>query len=156
MRVFLTYQFAGVLLPELVKSLVLLQLNSPTILHVAGIVPMLMVLLDIIDKFNKLAPGLAKEDSEDLAWPGVWGMLKKTCDSCIESLYHYLFFTETCQEFVFYKPHQCYASVAGSLEKSSSKAGEDVAVIRKADLENHNKDGGLWITIHGKVHAPIS
>ena len=25
-------------------------------------------------------------------------------------------------------------------------------MIRKADLENHNKDGGLWMVIHGKVY----
>lgn len=25
-------------------------------------------------------------------------------------------------------------------------------MIRKADLENHNKDGGLWVVIHGKVY----
>ena len=29
---------------------------------------------------------------------------------------------------------------------------EDVPQIRKADLENHNKDGGLWVVIHGKVY----
>ena len=25
-------------------------------------------------------------------------------------------------------------------------------MIRKADLENHNKDGGLWVIIHGGVY----
>ena len=25
-------------------------------------------------------------------------------------------------------------------------------MIRKADLENHNKDGGLWVVIHGRVY----
>lgn len=25
-------------------------------------------------------------------------------------------------------------------------------MIRKADLENHNKDGGSWVVIHGKVY----
>jgi hypothetical protein len=29
---------------------------------------------------------------------------------------------------------------------------EDVQMIRKTDLENHNKDGGLWVVIHGKVY----
>ena len=28
--------------------------------------------LDMLDKYNKLASGLAKDDKEDLAWPGVW------------------------------------------------------------------------------------
>ncbi len=31
-------------------------------------------------------------------------------------------------------------------------SSEDVTLIRKADLENHNKDGGMWTVIHGKVY----
>ena len=38
------------------------------------------------------------------------------------------------------------------MNKYHQKAQEDVHIIRKADLENHNKDGGLWIVIHGKVY----
>jgi E3 ubiquitin-protein ligase HERC2 len=29
---------------------------------------------------------------------------------------------------------------------------DDVPLIRKEDLENHNKEGGLWIVIHGCVY----
>lgn len=29
---------------------------------------------------------------------------------------------------------------------------EEVTLIRKADLENHNKDGGFWTVIDGKVY----
>ena len=32
------------------------------------------------------------------------------------------------------------------------KPVEEVTLIRKADLENHNKDGGMWVVIHGKVY----
>lgn len=35
---------------------------------------------------------------------------------------------------------------------SSSKHIEELPVIRKSDLENHNKDGGMWIVIKGKVY----
>ena len=28
----------------------------------------------------------------------------------------------------------------------------EVPMIRKADLENHNKDGGQWIVVHGHVY----
>uniref|UniRef100_A0A672Q5U6 E3 ubiquitin-protein ligase HERC2 n=1 Tax=Sinocyclocheilus grahami TaxID=75366 RepID=A0A672Q5U6_SINGR len=35
---------------------------------------------------------------------------------------------------------------------SSSKNNEEVSLIRKADLENHNKDGGFWTVIDGKVY----
>lgn len=44
------------------------------------------------------------------------------------------------------------SNVGHSLEKFSPKCSEDVPLIRKADLENHNKDGGLWIVIHNKVY----
>lgn len=32
------------------------------------------------------------------------------------------------------------------------KQTEEMPVIRRADLENHNKDGGLWIVVSGKVY----
>lgn len=32
------------------------------------------------------------------------------------------------------------------------QSSEDCPIIYKADLENHNKDGGLWTVIHGKVY----
>ena len=41
---------------------------------------------------------------------------------------------------------------ANCLERYSQKTCEDVLQIRKADLENHNKDGGLWVVIHSKVY----
>lgn len=39
-----------------------------------------------------------------------------------------------------------------TLEKYTQKSSEDINIIRQADLENHNKDGGLWVVIHGKVY----
>lgn len=35
---------------------------------------------------------------------------------------------------------------------SGQKAPEDIPMIRKADLENHNRDGGLWIVVDRKVY----
>ncbi|XP_071532835.1 E3 ubiquitin-protein ligase HERC2 isoform X2 [Panulirus ornatus] len=35
---------------------------------------------------------------------------------------------------------------------NSIRQTEEMPVIRKADLENHNKDGGLWIVVNGKVY----
>ena len=29
---------------------------------------------------------------------------------------------------------------------------EDAPLIRKADLENHNKDGGLWVVVDNRVY----
>ncbi len=42
--------------------------------------------------------------------------------------------------------------IVANLDKYTHKAAEDVQQIRKADLENHNKDGGLWVIIHGRVY----
>ncbi|KAK7097783.1 E3 ubiquitin-protein ligase HERC2-like isoform X3 [Littorina saxatilis] len=39
-----------------------------------------------------------------------------------------------------------------TLERYTQKSFDDVQMIRKVDLENHNKDGGLWVVIHGKVY----
>lgn len=55
--------------------LVLLQLRNPAVIQSSQVVPVMEQLLDIIDKFNKLAPGLNKDDKEDLAWPGVFSKL---------------------------------------------------------------------------------
>lgn len=32
------------------------------------------------------------------------------------------------------------------------KTHEDLPLVRKADLENHNLDGGLWVVINNKVY----
>ncbi|KAK6172413.1 hypothetical protein SNE40_016067 [Patella caerulea] len=61
----------GVLLPEMITCMVLLQLRSPDIIIISKAVPVLEEILDILDKFNRLAPGLDKDDVEDIAWPGV-------------------------------------------------------------------------------------
>lgn len=71
----------GVLLPELVTSLVLLQLHVPTVLHASNAIVMLQTLLDLLDKFNKLAPGLVREEMDDLSWPDVWGKTRHVLSS---------------------------------------------------------------------------
>ncbi|KAL5011340.1 hypothetical protein ScPMuIL_009891 [Solemya velum] len=109
----ITRDVTGVLLPEMMTCMVLLQLRTPQVIQGSKTIPLLEEILDIIDKFNKLAPGLDREDKEDLAWPGIWSY---------------------------------------TLEKYTQKSFDDVQMIRKPDLENHNKDGGLWVVIHGRVY----
>uniref|UniRef100_A0A8C9CWF1 E3 ubiquitin-protein ligase HERC2 n=1 Tax=Panthera leo TaxID=9689 RepID=A0A8C9CWF1_PANLE len=105
--------FTGVLLPELVVSIVLLLSKNAGLMQEAGAVPLLGGLLEHLDRFNHLAPGKERDDNEELAWPGI-----------MES-----FFTgQNCRN------------------------NEEVTQIRKADLENHNKDGGFWTVIDGKVY----
>ncbi|XP_031694188.1 E3 ubiquitin-protein ligase HERC2-like, partial [Anarrhichthys ocellatus] len=103
----------GVLLPELVVSIVLLLTIDAGLMQETGSIPLLAGLLEHLDRFNHLAPGHERDDNEDLAWPGIMGC----------------FFTG-----------------------QSSKNNEEVSLIRKADLENHNKDGGFWTVIDGKVY----
>ncbi|KAF4026258.1 hypothetical protein G4228_018565 [Cervus hanglu yarkandensis] len=105
--------FTGILLPELVVSVVLLLSKNAGLMQEAGAVPLLGGLLEHLDRFNHLAPGKERDDLEELAWPGI-----------MES-----FFTgQNCRN------------------------NEEVTLIRKADLENHNKDGGFWTVIDGKVY----
>ncbi|XP_021378315.1 E3 ubiquitin-protein ligase HERC2-like isoform X2 [Mizuhopecten yessoensis] len=103
----------GILLPEMVTCMILLHLKNPLVIYQSRCVSVLEGLLDLLNQYNKLAPGLDRDDKEDLAWPGVWSY---------------------------------------TLERYLQKPTEDVQLIRKPDLENHNKDGGLWIVIHGKVY----
>ena len=102
----------GFLLPEFLSSMVLLQTCMPMVIGLSQTVPIISGLLDLLDKFNRLAPGVQKEDEEDLAWP----------------------------------------AGIGSPTPARRRAGVDVTFIRPEDLENHNKDGGLWVVIHGKVY----
>jgi E3 ubiquitin-protein ligase HERC2 len=105
----------GTLLPELIMCLALLETQVPlSILHQVDWFSPLNSLLDPLNKFNRLAPGCDKEDTEDLAWPGI--------------------------------------IVPPNSPISKQKAPEDLPLIRKADIENHNRDGGLWIVIAGKVY----
>ncbi|XP_068720941.1 E3 ubiquitin-protein ligase HERC2-like [Montipora capricornis] len=105
-------ELTGVLLPEFLSAMVLLQTCMPMVMDSFRTVPLIGGLLDLLDKFNRLAPGVQKDDEEDLAWPG--GI--------------------------------------GSPTPARRRADGDVTFIRPEDLENHNKDGGLWVVIHGKVY----
>ncbi|XP_023218340.1 E3 ubiquitin-protein ligase HERC2-like isoform X1 [Centruroides sculpturatus] len=104
---------SGVLLPELLICLVMLELEVPNIMQDAGVVSLLKPIFQQLNYFNRLAPGMDREDGEDLAWPGI-----------------------------IHRAHSL----------TTQKLNEDVPVIRKADLENQNKDGGLWLVIQGKVY----
>ncbi|XP_037554244.1 E3 ubiquitin-protein ligase HERC2 [Nematolebias whitei] len=103
----------GVLLPELVVSIILLLTIDAKLMQETGSIPLLAGLLEHLDRFNHLAPGHERDDHEDLAWPGIMGS----------------FFTG-----------------------QNSKNNDEISLVRKADLENHNKDGGFWTVIEGKVY----
>ncbi|KAL3192258.1 hypothetical protein MRX96_059232 [Rhipicephalus microplus] len=112
----LEQELTGILLPELLVSLVLLESSLPEMMHVVDAAPLLSPLLESLDCFNQLAPGAFLEDTQDLSWPGLGGGT----------------LTPPPQN------RQC--------------PSEDVLTLRKADVENHNRDGGLWIVIRGRVY----
>lgn len=72
----------GVLLPELVVSIVLLLTLDAGLMQETGSIPLLAGLLEHLDRFNHLAPGHERDDSEDLAWPGLMGSWKHSLHSC--------------------------------------------------------------------------
>lgn len=63
----------GVLLPELVVSIILLLTLDSGLMQDTGSIPLLAALLEHLDRFNHLAPGHDRDDNEDLAWPGLMG-----------------------------------------------------------------------------------
>ncbi|XP_042145750.1 E3 ubiquitin-protein ligase HERC2 isoform X2 [Ixodes scapularis] len=104
----------GILLPELLLSLILLETSAPEATQAAQVVPTLSPLLESLDCFNRLAPGSHLEDSQDLSWPGVGG---------------------------------------GTLTPPpSQRMSDDIMTLRRVDIENHNRDGGFWLVIRGKVY----
>ena len=48
--------------------------------------------------------------------------------------------------------HTSIALLTVNLEKFTAKTHEGLAPIRKADVDNHNADGGSWIIIHDRVY----
>merc|ERR1712079_361551 len=75
--------------------------------------------LQMFDQFNGIAPGVDKEDMDDMSWPGSAKYKSQTNQS---------------------------------RRDTEQGCNNDVTLMRKADLENHNKDGGQWIVIGGQVY----
>ena len=65
---------AGVLLPELLTCLIIIEKKTPELLQLLNIVPTLHNLLDALDAFNRCAPGLMRDDADDLSFPSLQGL----------------------------------------------------------------------------------
>ncbi|XP_015510519.2 E3 ubiquitin-protein ligase HERC2 [Neodiprion lecontei] len=102
----------NILLPELIICLILLQVDYPMLLRNMNWMEVLSPILHILDKFNRLAPTLEKDDADDLSWPGI----------------------------------------IAPQHGNKIPVHDEPSLIRWADLENHNRDGGLWIVIQDKVY----
>lgn len=64
---------AGVLFNELVTEVLLLHNVNPSLFLRSTTVTKLENMIDVLDKFNQLAPGCRRGDSQDLSWPGIFG-----------------------------------------------------------------------------------
>ncbi|XP_072386929.1 E3 ubiquitin-protein ligase HERC2 [Diabrotica undecimpunctata] len=103
----------GVLLPELIVSLILLEQETELFLINMNWLNTFSDVLKSIDRLCRLMPDIELHDADDIAWPGI---------------------TQT-------KPNSI-----------THKLYEDLPLIRQADLENHNLDGGRWVVINNKVY----
>ena len=65
---------AGVLLPELLTCLIIIAKKTPELLHLLNVVTVLDSLLDALDEFNRCAPGLLRDDTDDLSFPSLQGL----------------------------------------------------------------------------------
>lgn len=145
--------FIGVLLPELVVSIILLLTIDAGLMQETGSIPLLAGLLEHLDRFNHLAPGHERDDNEDLAWPGIMGTTPL-------GVFHFGGFKMITRKDLYFWDDwptptftPLYFPRSGSFFAGQSmKNNEEVSLIRKADLENHNKDGGFWTVIDGKVY----
>jgi len=69
-----THLFVGVLLPELLTCLIIIEKKTPQFLDLSETVPTLESLLEGLDAFNRCAPGLLHDDANDLAFPSLQGL----------------------------------------------------------------------------------
>lgn len=110
-------------------GLLLLEQRSNTILSLP--LDQLSTILRLLDHFVQLLPNQSALEKETLCWPGIFAWTKKI-------------------------PQGCESSTAGGVNPpgraSSLPTPVSLPVIRRAEFENHNKDGGLWLIIDGKVY----
>ncbi|XP_056632300.1 E3 ubiquitin-protein ligase HERC2 isoform X1 [Diorhabda sublineata] len=103
----------GILLPELLVCLILLEQEMEMFLSSMNWLNVFNDVLKSIDKFCRLMPDIELHDADDIAWQGI----------------------------IQTKPNN-----------AGHKIYDDLPLIRQADLENHNLDGGRWVVINNKVY----
>ncbi|XP_044262446.1 E3 ubiquitin-protein ligase HERC2 isoform X2 [Tribolium madens] len=103
----------GILLPELIISLILLESEVEMFLTSVNWLNLFGEVIKSLDKLCRLSPDVETFDIDDISWRGV---------------------SQTRPNPYCHKPY------------------DDLPLIRKADLDNHNMDGGLWVLINNKVY----
>jgi len=83
LQIKLIVMFTGVLLPELLTCLIIIEKKTPELLQQLNIISTLHSLLDGLDAFNRCAPGLLRDDADDLSFPSLQGLsLLLSLDDC--------------------------------------------------------------------------
>ncbi|KAF7266968.1 hypothetical protein GWI33_019752 [Rhynchophorus ferrugineus] len=103
----------GILLPELLVSLILLEQEVSMFLIGMDWLRVFREPLRCLEKLCRLIPDIENLDLDDISWPGI---------------------SQTRPPNV------------------SHKLYDDLPLIRKADLENHNLDGGRWLVLNNRVY----
>lgn len=109
----INFVVSGMLLPELIVSLILLEQEVSMFLTSINWLDIFSDVLKSLDKLVRLSPDIEVFDLDDIAWQGI---------------------TQARPMNVSLKLH------------------DDLPLIRKADLENHNLDGGRWVVINNRVY----
>ena len=115
----------GILFSELIIGLILLEQRHPHWLPLP--LDHLCHVLRLLANLIRLLPEQAEMEKEALAWPGMFAWTKTARSG------------ETSGSDLLNNP-------------SSIPLVQSLPVIRRAEFENHNKDGGLWLVIDGKVY----
>ncbi|KAL1491483.1 hypothetical protein ABEB36_012074 [Hypothenemus hampei] len=103
----------GVLLPELLVSLILLEQELNLFLISMDWMVIFQETIKSLNKLCKSCPDIENIDLDDIIWSGV-------SQAKLPNIYH--------------------------------KLHDDLPLIRKADLENHNLDGGRWLVLNNRVY----
>ena len=135
---------SGVLLPELAVGLVLLQLKLPLHLVESDCIPLVGELVERLDQFNRLAPGSHMEDEDDLAWSDVKSKFVSTSI--------YMTFVQNMQSYLQWILAILCVLCTLTFDPGIRMPSTVKKLITPEDIENHNKEGGAWGIVHGKVY----
>ena len=135
----------SVLLPELIICLILIQVHSPQLVNSESWLRMLLPLLDHLDAFNHVGPLCEREDAEDLAWPGIIARHYPSDNresDCRGATSNPVNSTDSTNNL----------EMGQKSTETLNTVEDDLPIIRRCDIENNNRDGGLWVVIDRKVY----
>lgn len=147
------YYRLGILLAELIIGLVLVEQQKPDshlYLPLDYLSSILGLLNNVVEKFPKQFV-----ERDVTSWPGIFGNITSSW-SAVDwhlNLFSRLAFVVTSDKSAWptnlNEPYRL--NVMPLARPSVPKQLQTPPVIRRAEFENHNKDGGLWLKINDHV-----